>query len=266
MLELIAERFELALQFSDFVAQVGDLLLEAGDAGGAGGPNGLVVRRQRGRRRRRGLRIRSGRVRMLVIVGARRIGCRWLAGEQVHVARFLGTGLARQHGNQRRPALNEAIEGGVNILESVEVVEALGAAAKLSGSLRAAQQQNAEQSGFAAVEVEDLLQAVLILGDPVVGAGGGAGKAFFLQGGERLADSIFAEGGHRFAIVFLVAGIDQSMERKGIVSGSGDVLFDERAEHPGFDVSENEIQESSRREDCRERIVLHSCERRDAVC
>ena len=54
----------------------------------------------------------------------------------------------------------EAIEGGDDVVESFEVVHALGAAAEFAGSLRSAKEKHADDGDFAAIEVEDFLQAV----------------------------------------------------------------------------------------------------------
>ena len=140
---------------------------------------------------------------------------------------------------QRRLALGEAVEGGDDVFERFEVIHAVGAAAEFAGSLRSAEKKDADDGDFAAVEVEDLLQAVFEFGDAAVGSAGRAGHAFFLQRGERVADGGFVEGHHRVAIIFLVAGVDQSVERERVVVGSGDVFFDEGAEDAGFDFGED---------------------------
>ena len=161
-----------------------------------------------------------------------------VAGEELHVARFFGSGLARENGDQRGLALAEAVEGGDYVVESFEAVHAFGTAAEFAGSLRAAEEKHAEDGDLAAVEVENFLQAVLVFGNAAIGATGGAGETFFLQRGECVADGIFIESHHRVAIIFLIAGIHQRVQRQRIVIGSGDVFFDERAENANFDIGE----------------------------
>ena len=157
----------------------------------------------------------------------------------MHVAGFLGAGLAWKDRRQGRFALGQAVERGDDVIEGFEVVHAVGAAAEFAGSLRSAEQEDADDGDFAAVEVEDFLQAVLVFGDAAVGAAGGAGQALFLQRGEGVANSGFVEGHHRVAIVFLVAGVDQGVERERVVVGRGDVFFDQGAEDAGFDFGED---------------------------
>src|ERR1700747_2463366 len=99
----------------------------------------------------------------------------------MHVARFFGAGLARENVGQWRLALGEGIERGKNVVESFEVVHAVGAAAEFAGGLWAAEKEHADHGNFAAVEVEDLLQAVFEFGDAAVGAARRASQALFLQ-------------------------------------------------------------------------------------
>src|SRR5580765_8312436 len=99
----------------------------------------------------------------------------------MHVTVFLCAWLASENAHQWRLALRQAIERRDYVFESVEVIHAVGASAEFAGSLRAAEEQHADDGGFAAVEIEDFLQAVLVLGDAAVGAAGRAGHALFLQ-------------------------------------------------------------------------------------
>jgi len=109
----------------------------------------------------------------------------------MHVARFFGAGLTRQNSGQRRFALGEAIESGDNVVESFEVVHAVGAAAEFAGGLWTAEKKHTDDCDLAAVEVEDLLQAVLELSDAAVGAAGRPCHALLLQCSEGLAHGFF---------------------------------------------------------------------------
>ncbi len=146
--------------------------------------------------------------------GLRHVDCRRrFAGEQLHVTRFLGSGLTRQNGHERRLSLAEAVERRNDIVETFEAIHAFGATAELSGSLRAAKEKHAEHGDLAAIEIENFLQAVLVLGHAAVGPAGGTGETFFLQRGQGVGDGIFPKSHHRVAIVFLIAGVDQGVER-----------------------------------------------------
>ena len=60
-------------------------------------------------------------------------------------------------------------------VQVVERVEAIGARAEFAGRLRAAEEQDADQGGLVAMEVEDVGEAMLVFWDAAVG-GGGAGE------------------------------------------------------------------------------------------
>ncbi len=167
------------------------------------------------------------------------IGCgKRICREKLQVARFFGAGLAREYGDQRRVSLAEAVESGDYVVEGFEAIHAFGAAAELSRSLSTAEEKHAEDGDLAAIEVENFLQAVFVFGYTAIGAAGGTSETFFLQRGERVTDGIFIEDHHGVTIVFLIAGIDQGVQREGIVIGSGNVFFDQRSENAHFDVSE----------------------------
>ena len=153
----------------------------------------------------------------------------------MHVTGFFGSGLAREDCGERRLALAKAVERGDDVVEGFEAIHALGAAAKFAGSLRAAKQEDAENGDLAAIEVENFLKAMLVFGDAAIGAAGGSGEAFLLKGRERIAYGIVIESHDRLTVIFLVAGIHQSVQRQGIVIGSGDVFLDQRAKNADFD-------------------------------
>ena len=96
--------------------------------------------------------------------------------QQVSVARFLGAGLARQDGSERRRALGEFLETSKDVGNLSEGVKALSAAAQFARSLRATQQQNANERGFGSSEVIGLTKPVLVFGDAAIGVACAAGK------------------------------------------------------------------------------------------
>ena len=58
---------------------------------------------------------------------------------------------------------------------------------------------------------------------------------------QGLADGVFVECRDGIAVRFLVAGVEQSVERERVIFGSGDFFFDERAYHPGFGGGEVDV-------------------------
>src|SRR4030095_3297954 len=157
-----------------------------------------------------------------------------ISGEQVHVSGLFGAGLTREHSHQRRLAFDQLLQGGMYIVEALEIMQTLAASAQLTWRLRPAQQEHAEQSGFSACEVEHLLQSMLILGYAAVGAARRSSPSFFLQTGERIPHGIFLQRHDRLAIVLLVASVYERIQRQRIVVGSRDVLLDERAKNSRF--------------------------------
>jgi hypothetical protein len=130
------------------------------------------------------------------------------------------------------------MEDGEHVFEFVEAEDALGAAAELAWSLRSAEQEHADDSGLAAGEIEDFLEEVLVFGDAAVGVARGAGELLVFETVQREANRILIELHEGVSIVLLIAGVDQGIEREGIVLGGGGFLFDEGAQHPGFYGSE----------------------------
>ena len=78
------------------------------------------------------------------------------------------------------------------------------------------------------------------LGDAAVG-GGGACEALLAQRMERVANGVFVEIHHWIAIRFLVGGVQDGVQRKRVILGSGDFFFDERAQDAGFDRGQSEV-------------------------
>jgi hypothetical protein len=156
------------------------------------------------------------------------------------VAGFLGARLAWEDSDERRIALHQQVERGVDGAEIVKLVEALAAGAEFAGSLRAAEDQDAEEGDFVAMEVESFLEAMLELGDAAV-SGGGTGQAELVERVESAADGIFVEIGDGFAIGFLVAGVEESVEGERVIFGSGNFFFEEGAEDAGLGGAEMNV-------------------------
>src|ERR1700722_1633011 len=98
------------------------------------------------------------------------------------IARFLGSWPARQDRHQWRLPLAEPVERRVHIFQLLETIHALGSSPQFSWSLGSSQQQDAQNRNLTAVEVEYLLEAVLVLCDPAVGAAGWPRQSLSLQG------------------------------------------------------------------------------------
>jgi hypothetical protein len=154
---LLLKRGELVFEVGKFAAEGGDFGFEAGDTIEVSGD--------------------SGRFRRLRI-GRGRLGWRFanVAGEEMGVAGFFGARLAGEDSDERRLALHQQIEGGVDGAEVIKLVEALAAGPQFAGGLRSAEEQDAEEGNFVAMEIEGFLETMLELGDPTVG-GSGAGQA-----------------------------------------------------------------------------------------
>ncbi len=58
---------------------------------------------------------------------------------------------------------------------------------------------------------------------------------------QSLTSGGFFEIHDRIAIRFLVAGIDEGVERERIVFGSGDLFFDEGAQDAAFDFVQKDV-------------------------
>ncbi len=156
------------------------------------------------------------------------------------VAGLLGAGLAPKNFDERGLALHQVLQAGLHGVEIVERMHAFGAGAKFAGSLRTAQEQNAEDGDFVAIEVESFLEAMLVLGDAAVRGADGADQGLSIERMQGLADGGFAEIRDGLAIRFLVAGVEEGVQRERVVFGSSDFFFDERAEDAALDfVQEN---------------------------
>ena len=90
-------------------------------------------------------------------------------------------------------------------------MHAVGAAAQLAGRLRAAEEQQAEDGGLVAAEVEDGAYAVLVARGST-GVAGGGDEFEVLQLVEGSADLVFGEAHDGIAAGSLVACIDQRVK------------------------------------------------------
>jgi hypothetical protein len=159
------------------------------------------------------------------------------------VTSFAGAGLARENGGEWAGgrvagfvgggAGGKTFQGGLDCREVVEGVEAVGTAAEFAGSLRATEDQEAENGGLVAAEIEDGADAMLVLGDSGVADYGG--ECLVFERVESLADLFFGEIDDGIAAGALVACIDQGVEGQRVVFRRGDLFFNKGAEDAELD-------------------------------
>ena len=159
------------------------------------------------------------------------------------VTGFLGARLPRKNFGERGLALHQMSEAGLHGAQVVERMHAFGAGAKFAWGLRATQQQNAEDGDFVAIKVESFLETVFVLGDTAVRGADGADQGLAVERMQGLADGGFVEIHDRIAVRFLVARIGQSVQRKRVVLGRGDLLFDQRTQDTAFDFVQEDVHE-----------------------
>ena len=161
----------------------------------------------------------------------------------MYVAGLLGAGLPGKNLDERGLALHQVLQAGLHGAQVVERMHALGAGAKFAGGLRATQQQDTQDGDLVTIEVEGFLEAVLVLGDAAVRSADIADQGLSIQRMQGLADGRFVQVHDGIAIRFLVAGVDEGVQRKRIVFGSGDFFFDEGSEDPAFDFVHEDVHE-----------------------
>ncbi len=156
------------------------------------------------------------------------------AAEEVSVAGLLGAGLAGQDGDERRRALGKLLKTSEDVGDFAKGVKTLSAAAQFSRGLRAAEEENADEGEFSAGEVVGLAEPVLILRDAAVGAASATGKTDVFKAAQGEVNFFFVEIHDGLAVRALVAGVDQGIEREGVVVGGGGFFFEEGAKDAGI--------------------------------
>ncbi len=107
--------------------------------------------------------------------------------------------------------------------------------AQFAGRLRAAQQQLAQERQFGRVHAERLGQTVDVLHRARAHPGVGRDQlAVVLQDAQALFHLVRRQVHFGIAVVLLVAGGHERVERQGIVFGRGEFLLDEAAEEARF--------------------------------
>jgi len=165
------------------------------------------------------MRFRSGSIRLL---DGDRVQ---VSGEELRETCFLGSWLAGQLRDECGIAIGKTLQGGDHVGEFFEAEHAFGAPAELTGSLRAAQQKDADDGCLGAREIENFLKVVLVLRNPRVGAASRARETEIMQCAECVPDGVLIEVHHGLAVVLLIAGIDECVEGQRVVLGGRHVLF-----------------------------------------
>src|SRR5258708_27047452 len=104
------------------------------------------------------------------------------------VTRLCGAGRARKNFCEWRLALYQVLQTGLHGAQIVEGMHALGTGAQFAGSLRPAQQQDAEYGDLVTIEIECLLEPMLVLGYAAVRGADGANQGLSVEGMQSLAD------------------------------------------------------------------------------
>ena len=144
----------------------------------------------------------------------------------MHVALLALPGATLQvHG---QATAGEAFQVVADLLDVVEIVQAVAAGEQFVEGLRTTQEQQAEQRHLWRHQFQALAQGVL----PAVGAAAHhqPDQAAPLELAQALADLAGREVHHRIAAGLLVAGEDQGIEGQRIGFRGGRLLLDEAAE------------------------------------
>jgi hypothetical protein len=140
----------------------------------------------------------------------------------------------------RGPVLAESpVVSGVHGGQVIEGIEPVGAAAQLTGGLRATQHQQAENSCLVAAQIKDRADSVFVLGHATVTYRGYECDVF--KRVKCLTNLIFREIKHGIAAGALIARVDQCIQRERIVFWGSDFFFDERAKNSELDGVERHI-------------------------
>src|SRR5207248_5498671 len=97
------------------------------------------------------------------------------------IAGLFCPGLARKHTNQRRLALHQLLQRGLNVVKGFETVHAFPTAAQFAGGLRPTKKKDANDRNLTPIEIEDFLQTVFVLCYAAVSSSSGTRKALLLQ-------------------------------------------------------------------------------------
>ena len=155
----------------------------------------------------------------------------------MRIAHFFISHLPRQPGHQRFGLpFHQTGQAGIHGFQVVELVKPLSARAQFTGGLGAAQHQHAQHGGLPTAQVDDLRQAVRMLGHPHIVAAQARRQSLGTQSGQRRLYRILVVRDHRLAVGFLVASVHQRVQRERVILGRRDLFFHEGAQHPRLNV------------------------------
>ena len=162
--------------------------------------------------------------------GGHRILCG--ASEQVPIPSFFLSRSPVQPGRKGVLAGLQAGQDLLDVLNGSEVVIALGSEPKLTGGLVAPEHQDGEDSGLLAVDLENVVEGVLVLGGSASGGADRSDETFLPQGLDAVEDVRLRVGRHRIAVGLLVGGSRERVDRHRVVVGCRHLLLDETPEQP----------------------------------
>src|SRR5258708_8478561 len=123
----------------------------------------------------------------------------------MRVPGFFCAGLPRKNLSERRLALHQVLQARLHGAQVVERMHAFGAGAQFAGSLRTAQQQDAENGDLVTIEIEGFLEAVFVLSHAAVRSAEGTDQGLAVERMPSLADRWFVQIHDGIAIWFSVA-------------------------------------------------------------
>ena len=168
LFELLSERRQLRFDFGEFSLQGCDDAFQPG----------YTIVSGRSRQVGRSMLVRRSRI----------------AAEQMHVTCFFRSWLSWKYADQGWLSLHQALQGGLHIRQFGELKDSLAARSQFARSLGSTKQQRAHHRRLSAGEIENLLQAMFVLGDTALGAAHRASQILRVQRIERISDQRLRRG------------------------------------------------------------------------
>ena len=120
----------------------------------------------------------------------------------------------------------------LDVVEAIELRHAVRAEPELAHGLGPAKEEHGQERTLPAVERQCLVDHVPIAhGGPAMGGEDETNETLLLQLVEDRQHGVLVVVGHRLPVGCLVAGGDEGVQGEGVLLGSGELLFQERADH-----------------------------------